>query len=190
MTVATTHSAVSTFAQKVDRLEKSSLWKFMTSTSWRVAWDFQTDQAGEDALMPDVEHLEAYVLNLRFFIQDNEPTSLRNIGLLYESDCQDPSLVAQFNAVRDMINSELDRSTWFRFNGQTVTYGAIFMGMIYSEFAHADRNKHALFQQMSAHGFGYMLAMDSFLRCVHLVHRGLVLVRNLNASAFLPHPTA
>jgi len=82
----------------------------MTSKGWKVSWNFETDQPGDDARMPDVEHLEAYILNLRFFIQDNEPTSLRNIGSLYESNCQAPSLIARFSAVRDTINSELDRS--------------------------------------------------------------------------------
>ena len=138
--------------------------------------------------MPDIEYLEAYVLNLRFFIQDNEPTSLRNLASLYERECRDQHLLARFRQVRDTINSELDRSIWFKFNDQTVTYRVIFNGMIYSRFAHSERNQHALFQQMSDHPFGYMLAMDSFLRCIDLVHRGLVLVRDLNTCAFGSQP--
>jgi len=134
--------------------------------------------------MPEREHLEAYVLNLRFFIQNKEPTSLRNMARLYERECKNGPLIIRFRTIRDRINSELDRTLWYRFNGKAVTYRMVFEGMIYSQFAHADRNKHQLFLDLSDHPFGYMLAMDSFLRCIILVHSGLLLIRNLNTVAF------
>jgi len=52
----------------------------MTSKGWKVDWNFEAERPGDQALVPQVEQLEAYILNLRFFIQDNEPTSLRNIA--------------------------------------------------------------------------------------------------------------
>jgi hypothetical protein len=57
-------------------------------------------------------------------------------------------------------------------------------GMIYSRFAHTNRGEHDLFETMTTHPFGYMLAMDEFLRCIRVVHAGLLFVNKLNADAF------
>jgi hypothetical protein len=76
--------------------------------------------------MPDEERLEAFILNFRF-VQNNEPTLLRNIAVLYyKREFKDPKLLERFIEVRDATNRELHRDLWFKFNGETVTYRAIF----------------------------------------------------------------
>ncbi len=184
MTSPTTRQTILKFSEKVNRLQSSSLLQFMTSKGWKVDWNFEAEQPGDQALMPQTEQLEAYILNLRFFIQDNEPTSLRNIAALFKMECKDPTLLREFMEVREAINRELDRDLWFKFNGETVTYRTIFDGMIYSRFAHANKGEHQLFEKMATHPFGYMLAMDEFLRCIRVVHIGLLFVNKLNAAAF------
>lgn len=156
----------------------------MKSPGWHVSYNFSEDRPGDNSRMPDIEHVEAYVLNLRFFLQNNEPTSLGNMAELYRQECKDPKLIARFDEIRDTINSELNKNYWFRFNDQRVTWRTILFGMIYSKFAHAHTEKHHLFAQMANHPFGFALAMDGFLRCVALVHTGLCLTRQLNEVAF------
>ena len=82
------------------------------------------------------------------------------------------------------INRELDRVIWFRFNDETITYRKLLEGMIYSRLAHANRKGHKLFQEMTTHPFGEMLVMNEFLRCLGALHCALVLIRNLNRTAF------
>src|SRR5216684_1712800 len=127
-----TQAVLKTFAEKVNRLENSSLKRFMSTDGWKASWDFEADRSGDDARMPELEHLEAYVLNLRFFVQDNEPTSLRNMDALYKRECTDTKLLKQFDEVRDAMNGALDRELWFRFNDQAMTYRMLFLGMIYT----------------------------------------------------------
>ena len=55
---------------------------------WNVSWDFESDKPGDKARNPEIEHQEASILNLRFFIQGIELTSLRSIALLYERECK------------------------------------------------------------------------------------------------------
>jgi DNA-directed RNA polymerase sigma subunit (sigma70/sigma32) len=86
----------STFKEKVARLEDSSLKQFMTAVGWKVSWDFENNRPGDEARMPELESLEAYILNLRFFIQDNEPTSLRNLAAVYSKECRDQRYLEQF----------------------------------------------------------------------------------------------
>jgi len=153
-----------------------------------MSWNFEADRPGGDARMPELEDLEAYVLNLRFFIQDNEPTSLRNMDALYQTECQSPESLKQFKEIRDAMNGALNSELWFRFNGQPMTYRMLFEGMIYTRLAHASKNKHALFDEMTTHPFGLEMAMAEFLKCVCALHAALVFINKLNRAAF-PEPT-
>src|SRR5208282_874155 len=141
----------STFKEKVARLEESSLKQFMTAVGWKASWDFENNRPGDEARMPELESLEAYILNLRFFIQDNEPTSLRNLAALYSNECRDQRYLERFTEIRNAINRELNRELWFRFNDQKMTYRQLLEGMIYSRFAHASKKDHTLLQEMAAH---------------------------------------
>jgi hypothetical protein len=91
MTNPTTRQTVLTFSEKVHRLQSSSLLQFITSKGWKLAWNFEADRPGDDAQMPEVEHLAAYILNLRFFVQNNEPTSLRNLPLFTRRNAKTPN---------------------------------------------------------------------------------------------------
>jgi hypothetical protein len=184
MTSHKTQVILHTFAEKVNRLEASSLKRFLASEGWKLSWDLVNDQLADDGRMPEIEHLEAYILNLRFFIQNNEPTSLQNMDAVYQSECSDPELLKQFQEVRDAMNGALDHDLWFRFNDQRITYGMLFRGMIYSRLAHASKEKHTLFDQMTTHPFGLAMAMNEFLKCICVVHAALVFVNTLNTKAF------
>jgi hypothetical protein len=48
------------------------------SVSWQEGESFQISRTG-----PTEENFEAFVLTLRFFVQDNEPSSFRNMSKLY-----------------------------------------------------------------------------------------------------------
>ena len=178
------HPTIKLFGEKVDRLEQSSLWRFIQSPGWHVFYNSVEGRPGDESRMPDTEHIEAYVLNLRFFLQDREPTSLRNMAEFYRIHCKDPALIARFDDIRMVINDDLDRPFWFRINDKQVTWRAILNGMLYSKFSHADTKTHHLFTTMTEHPFAYALAMDGFLRCIVLLHTGLRLIRQLNEAAF------
>ena len=184
MTNRETQAVLQTFTEKLSRLEQSSLKRFLSSKGWKMSWDFEANGPAEDAQMPEIEHLEAYVLNLRFFIQDREPTSLKNMSALYRAQCNKPELLEQFEEVRDAMNDALDREMWFRFNDQPMTYRMLFFGMIYTRFAHANKTDYVTLDQMTAHGFGREMAMHEFLKCVCVVHAALVIINKLNAAAF------
>lgn len=87
------------FDSKFRRLESSNLIRFITDRGCKFSFDFTTNNLGSDAVLPDLEFIESYVLNLRFFIQDNEPTSLRNMGKLY-----DAHYYGQSESMRDLLN--------------------------------------------------------------------------------------
>ena len=54
---------------------------------------------------------KATVLTLRFFLQNNESTSLSNVDKLYSNLDIEPQLSTQFSEIRGQINSYLDASS-------------------------------------------------------------------------------
>jgi len=69
------------------------------------------DESGWDSVHvgPDDTTIEAAVLSLRFFCQDNEPTSLRRLAMLYSEIGGDHA--TRFDYVRSKLNRLLDSHT-------------------------------------------------------------------------------
>lgn len=82
------------------------------------------------------------------------------------------------------MNGALDRELWFRFNDQAMSYRTLFLGMIYTRFAHSSKGNHKLFEQMVARPFGHMMAMNEFLKCISVIHAAVVVINKLNSAAF------
>lgn len=58
---------------------------------------------------PDKESIHAGILNIRFFMQDNEEISIRNLSKVYER--LPDSKKNEFNSVRQSLNTFLDSSS-------------------------------------------------------------------------------
>lgn len=172
------------FDEKYARLQSSSLIRFMANPGWKLAFDFTTNTPSIDSVLPDLELVESYVLNLRFFIQDKDPISLRNLSKFYETNCPDQEIKKKFVELHRIFNSELDKEWPFLYNDQKLTFRDIFDGFIYSKIAHRNVNRHKIFHNLTKHPFGYFLALDYFLRCINFVHEILTMIGNLNKVAF------
>jgi hypothetical protein len=90
---------------------------------------------------PDDEAIDAFVLTLRFFIQDNEPTSLRNMSRLYGSLPINPTLVARFEQERAAANALLDSSAFISIDGERLTCRRLVDTFVYGDRAHASPEK-------------------------------------------------
>lgn len=173
------------YEEKFKRLESSKLIQQFKTVGWKFGWDMEKEQPSQQSRMPDLELIEAYILNLRFFRQDNEPISWAEMSNLYKNECQVLDHVETFEGIRSRFNSELDRELWFRINGEPITYREVFLGMIYSQFAHANqKDKHPLFKGLKKESFTFHFSLDAFIRCIDLSHRCLALVHELNKAAF------
>lgn len=91
--------------------------------------------------LPDQDAIDAFVLTVRFFIQDNEPTSLRNMAKLYNEVSVASEIKDDFNYIRDKLNSELSKKSMFTLQGKHLTRGEIFDTFIYGGLAHAETKK-------------------------------------------------
>lgn len=115
--------ALKLFNEKADKLERLSFTQKIFSEPsgvkiyWRQGEAFRNELVG-----PDEESREAMLLTLRFFVQDNEQSSFRNIAEAYNALPVDPSLSGEFHNIRKQVNEFLDSKTWIRVDGSDLTY--------------------------------------------------------------------
>lgn len=136
-------STLKLFNEKVDKLIKSRFIKHIQENKgMKVSIKSSIgEQVSISHNLPDQDAIDAFVLTMRFFIQDNEPTSLRNMAKLYNDISVPPDIKNDFKWVRDKFNSELNKNSMFNLQNKHLTRGEIFDTVIYGGLAHAEKKK-------------------------------------------------
>jgi len=131
------------FNEKVDKLINSRFVKHIQDNKGlRVSMKSSVEEkVGISHNLPDQDAIDAFVLTIRFFIQDNEPTSLRNMAKLYTEISVSQEIKGDFNYVRDKLNLELDKKSMFNLQGKDLTRREVFDTFIYGGLAHAEAEK-------------------------------------------------
>lgn len=99
------------FIEKAKKLEESAYKKYLEDNNWHFSVQISA-RKGEDVQvrkrLPDQTAIDAFVLTLRHFYQDNERVSLRNMAKVYETIPVSSELKNEFNFVRNRLNDFLD----------------------------------------------------------------------------------
>jgi hypothetical protein len=92
---------------------------------------------------PLEEAIDAFVLTIRFFIQDNENVSLRNIARIYEVAPIEEQLKEKFTLLRNQLNQYLDSDSFIliNVNGVIFNHRKILDVVIYGSLSHAKELK-------------------------------------------------
>jgi len=98
---------------------------------------------------PSKESIDAFVLTFRFFIQDNEPISFRNIAKIYENAYINGEFLERFNSARVATNKLLDSPNMFNitFHDSKPTNRDVMETFIYGGLAHANPEKNQLYNE-------------------------------------------
>ena len=160
--------ALELFNRKVEKLAALSFAQIM-----RAGYSFKTvtDKLGSRVLesqLPPVEATDAFVLTLRFFLQDNEPTSFRNLAAIYGTLADtDPSRVA-FEAHRRNLNSVLDSPVPFP-DGSVPTLRDYLYVTVYGEAAHSSPVQRQRYLQWHSHPVTGINAYKNFCLALSFV---------------------
>ncbi len=139
-------SALKLFNEKADKLVNSRFIKYIQENGLKVSIKSSVEEGVNiSVVFPDQDAIDAFVLNLRFFIQDREPSSLHNMDKLYNETVITPTLKSDFASIRNKLNSELDKKTSINWKGKDITYREIFMAFVYGELSHVNPDKKAIF---------------------------------------------
>jgi hypothetical protein len=131
---------------------------------------------------PSDEAIKAFILTFRFFIQDNEKISLRNIAELYAASNIDPVQNKYFNSIRDTINNMLDLPNLININidGDTPTNRKIMDVYVYGGLAHANPDKYRLYKKWTSYPPTSAMFQTCFTMILTNVLKMLVIISEIN----------
>lgn len=139
-------STLKLFNEKVDKLVNSRFVKHIRENGLKVSMKSSKGKKVEIShTLPDQDAIDAFTLNIRFFIQDKDPTSLRNMVNLYNDIPVSKNIKDDYNWARDKLNSELDKKSMFNLQNKDLIRREIFDTFIYGELAHVDPKKKKVF---------------------------------------------
>jgi len=138
------------FNEKVEKLVRLSfvetIFKYNSGVSIKISkredglYNLVQERRG-----PLEEAIDAFVLTIRFFIQDNEPISLRRLAKTYEIAPIKKKLKAKFILLKNQINEYLDSNSFIVINinnkEEMLTHRKIFDTIIYGGLSHANKKK-------------------------------------------------
>ena len=123
--------------------------------------------AGDDGFIvqregPDEEAIDAFVLTLRFFIQNNEPTSIANIENLFAALPLEQARVEAVRGSRRVINEYLDKSSHTVLKGRKLSNREIFEVFLWGGLAHANPGQKAVYDSWAENELGFMALQMEF----------------------------
>jgi len=136
------------FNEKAEKLERLSFIETISKYSSGFSIKINKREDGlydliQERRGPLEEAIDAFVLTIRFFIQDNEATSFRNLARLYECAPVDKEIKNDFINVRRQLNEYLDSNSGMAItvNEETLNHRKILDIVIYGGLSHADPEK-------------------------------------------------
>ncbi|BCN93336.1 hypothetical protein THMIRHAM_11210 [Thiomicrorhabdus immobilis] len=127
------------FHGKATKLLNSTFAKEMSKpTSVKIIW-------GENGHVlldkgPNQEHIDAYLLTFRFFIQNNEFISFNQMSFSFREKINDNELLNKFEEARSALNGFLDRKSNININ-RSLTHREIMETFIYGNLSHANKRR-------------------------------------------------
>jgi hypothetical protein len=144
--------ALTLFDEKVDKIYSRSFIKKYEETRNSVSINATKNHDGwaiETSFQrADDESVDAIVLTLRFFIQDNEPCSLRNLHKTYNETKEISHLAGLFNESRDRINKILSEPAQpQKSQDGIVTHSDILNAFVYGDLSHSNAKQRDKFSK-------------------------------------------
>ena len=129
---------------------------------------------------PDDDAIDAFVLTSRFFIQDNEQTSLRKMSNLYREMSVNEELLRKFEYGRKKLDQFLRSDTFINMDGKILTYGEVFDVFFYGDLAHANPRKRAFYELWNSNPLGFPMVKNGFMMSLELMFRVIRYLRQVN----------
>lgn len=177
--------ALQLFNEKADKLEGLSFSKGLSSTgitisgiSGKLGEPIQAQRHG-----PSDEAIDAFVLTMRFFLQDNETSSFRNMADIYAGLQVGRDLVKKFNDARTETNTALDKPSPIKLNNTELTYRAIYEVFLWGELAHANPKKKAVYDTWVRDPILFPLLQNEFVWALGIIWKMISFTRALNKAA-------
>jgi hypothetical protein len=176
--------ALELFNEKSDELIDSGFVKHIQDIGLKVRLKMVSGRDIEVThTLPDKEIVKAFVLTIRFFIQDNECSSIRNLAKIYEEMPGLDDLKQDFLSAKKNLNDELEKSSFIHLNGVDLAYGKIFDTFIYGGLAHANRTKKEEYKNWLKDESIAALIMSEFYNVLWYFLNCIAYIKQINTKA-------
>lgn len=176
--------ALKLFNEKADKLLQSMFVKFIQEKKkFTVRYNAKK---GEPVrlikLLPDEHAVDEFVLTFRFFIQDNEDSSFRNMTHLYEELPISQSLKDEFFDLAERLNEFLDSEPQIKFKifEEASRNRKIMEVFIYGNIAHVNLSKKKIFDEWKKNTVVFPLLEFQFNSILETILRAIQYAKNLN----------
>jgi hypothetical protein len=129
---------------------------------------------------PDGESIDAFVLTFRFFIQNSEKSSFRNMVLTYEKILVSDEIKLKFKEAYKYINDLLDSKSFFNIDGVILTNRHILDTFIYGGLSHANENKKKEYDLWMLNPFTNQYLTNEFVYIIANILKVIFFIRDLN----------
>ena len=131
---------------------------------------------------PEGESIDAFVLTYRFFIQDNEKISFRNMSKIYDGREITQDKKEAFKNIRETINNFLNSNSFLTINGKTYTHREIQGIFIYGGLAHANETKKRTFDRWKRNQLLFGILENEFVFILSDILDAIQAIARLNLS--------
>ena len=171
-------TALKLFNEKADKLRNSNFVKAAVensgvSLSWQEGESFQITRTG-----PTEENVDAFVLTLRFFVQDNDHRFVTFRSFIQTKRFQKSTEVSS-KRPRSYLNGFLDSSTMFNFYGRRITKRELMEVFVFGGLSHANKQKKSLYDQWMRLGLAPLL-QNEFIVIIFEIMNVAQFVKTLN----------
>lgn len=181
--------ALNLFNEKAGELLSSTFAKKMLEgeTGFTLNWNYETGEevTNFERRGPDKENIKAFILDYRFFIQDNEKSSFRNLKEIYSFNLLSTKFENRFDSARNALNNYLDTHSKFQFdyNGEILTRRKIIDTFIYGGLSHANETKEKLFKEWQSIPPFFPMIENEFVYSLAKILDVIAFIKNLNSEA-------
>jgi hypothetical protein len=128
---------------------------------------------------PNDEFTDAFVLTFRFFIQDNEMISFRNMSRSFESELVSDEIREQFKEAKIHLNNYLNGNTTFNVDGY-ITRRELLHVFVYGELSHSNPVKKKTYDSWMSNELMAPLMKNEFRYILHDVLQVISFVGGLS----------
>lgn len=168
------------FNEKADRLERRNFTKSLKNSGCKIS-------SKKDSFLeikrkgPNEEEIDAFILTYRFFIQNNEKISLKNMSDIYNIVPVSHENKENFYTARDELNEFLDGQSSVVIGTKPLTYRHIVDIIIYGGLSHANVKKKRIYGQWMSLPISEIIT-NEFIYALSQVEKVILFIRDLNSQ--------
>lgn len=184
MTVQQAREALLLFNEKAERLERSGFIKQLDETPLSLSLTIGVPDPAITTTAPGEDPVDAFVLTLRFFIQNNEPSSFGRLAGVYEALPIPEALRERFRIGRHNLNEFLDSpvsmGVFIKGNAIGPRRRDVIDAFLYGDLSHADPRHRATLHSLTSDPVLAAMTRTQFVGDLHSIGKFIAVVRKLN----------